>query len=906
MPGTIVARMRLFMFCAVISCCACHGAPGKSGGGPDGGNGGHAAARPGFAAAWQINDPAELVGGPSSAGRTGDWELANSHIRVVVEGAHASDGYDPYGCSVLAADRQRAAGESGESRFGEIWTGFNFRAPGCDSLTLVNDGQDGEPAQLHAEGHDEESPFMASLFAANAQPAPLHATIFRDYFLAPESDALQLNVSVRNDSADDLFLYAPYVGLAMNRGLRHWVDHSGFDFDFNDLQRVNTSAEYYAAVGEKVSYSFYNLESPFSPIVNFAHVLIGQYPQIHIPAGQAKTFRYLIGVGTGDTGSLQVAHAGLRALSALAPLSGRVVDAAGKPVALARVHVTTPAGDQAIAFARSAADGTWTAPVRAGTYALRAVADDRPPSPQTPIAVPSSGLTGLSLQLGAQSRIDAVATAADNTPIPAKIVFEPVSTPRPQHAAALGEAAPREPIVVFTTDGRASAAVYPGTWQVTFSRGFEYDRPVVPNVVAPAGGVAPAAAQLGRVVKTDGWMSGDFHVHAQYSADGDDLLAEKVRAFAAEGVELPVSTEHEYIGDFGPTVRALGLTAFMHPMAGTELTTTGSGHFNIFPLTPRPEALNHGAFHWYGRTIPSVLDDARARLTPDGALPLVQMNHPRTTLMGYLDWIRFDPDSFQAQSATQDFSRQWDAMEIWNGVPLEKFEGCPAPVSPSTCSAPAHPTAFDWFAFLDRRLLVAGTGNSDSHRASLRAVGYPRTYVRVGSDDPAGVGDLQILQAVRAQAVVISGGPFLLTSVGGVGPGGTATGVNSATPGAPPTVPLHLELQAPTWMGKLSRVDIWRGDKSPQGGALVKAIDLTAGKYADSGQNVVRLSATFDIPLPDGDTWLIATARGPVDPTTGLSHALWPVVESPLPPFAITNPIWIDANGDGKLTPLRQ
>jgi hypothetical protein len=106
-------------------------------------------------------------------------------------------------------------------------------------------------------------------------------------------------------------------------------------------------------------------------------------------------------------------------------------------------------------------------------------------------------------------------------------------------------------------------------------------------------------------------------------------------------------------------------------------------------------------------------------------------------------------------------------------------------------------------------------------------------------------------------------------------------------------------------MGKLSRVDIWRGDKSPQGGALVKSIDLTTGKYADSGQNVVRLSATFDIPLPDGDTWLIATARGPVDPTTGLSHALWPVVESPLPPFAITNPIWIDANGDGILTALR-
>jgi hypothetical protein len=118
-------------------------------------------------------------------------------------------------------------------------------------------------------------------------------------------------------------------------------------------------------------------------------------------------------------------------------------------------------------------------------------------------------------------------------------------------------------------------------------------------------------------------------------------------------------------------------------------------------------------------------------------------------------------------------------------------------------------------------------------------------------------------------------------------------------------VPLHFKLQAPPWMGKMARIDIWRGDKSPQGGALVRSIDLTAGKYAENSNSVIRLEATVDIPLPDGDTWLIATARGTIDKTTGLSHALWPVVETDLPPFAITNPIWIDANGDGIVAALR-
>ncbi len=853
----------------LLAVAACHAAgPDPLGDAGVVSDGGHALPRPGFAAAWQIHDPAELIAGPSTAGKVLDWEIANARVRFVVEGAHPSDGYDPYGCSVLAADRQRAAGEAGESRFGEIWTGLNFRAPDCASLTLVNNGADGEPAQLHAEGHDAESPFMASVFGVVAQPAPLHASIFRDYTLSADADALQMNLTIRNDGTDDLFLNAPYVGMAMNRGLRHWVDKSGFDF--NDLNSVNRQAEFYAAVGERVSYSVYSIDAPFSPILNFAHVLIGQYPEVHIPPGQAHVYRFLIGVGSGDTGTLQVAHAEARGpLSALVSLSGAVVDPAGAPVPHARVHVTNGAGDQEIAFARTGADGSWTSPVRAGSYALRAVADDRLAGPLTPVTVPTAGVG-----------------------LPAKIVLEPMQPLRAQLPAPLGEAAPTDPVVVFSADGHAQVPVFPGSWQVTFSRGFEYDLTRA-TVSAPAGGSVTARAKLLRVVDTTGWMSGDFHVHAQFSPDGEDLLAEKVRAFAAEGVELPVSTEHEFIGDFGPTVRALGLQGFMHAVAGTEMTTTASGHFNIFPLTPRPDLLNHGGLNWYNRAIPDVLKEARGRLTADGLTPIVQMNHPRSVGMAYLDAVHFDPNSFTAQASPADWSESWDAMEVWNGVDLARFEGCPTQAP--TCVAPYHPTAFDWFAFLDRRKPITATGNSDSHKASLHEVGYPRNYVYVGSDDPAGLGDPALMAALRAQKVVISGGPFLVTSVGPILPGGTATAevINGV-----PTVHLTLDIQAPTWMGPLSRVDLWMGDTSANGGHIEKTIALPA-----NGSAVLRYHATVDLQTPV-DTWLVATVRGPVD-SSGLSHALWPVVEAPLPPFALTNPIWVDADGDGVVTPLR-
>ena len=856
-----------------LLCVACHSSPGQDPD-PDGGlpDGGHVLPGPGIAAAWQVKDAKELITGPSTGGRVNDWMLANSKVKFVIEDVRPSDGFDPYGCSIAAADRQRDAGVPGESRWGEVWMGLNFRTAGCDTISIVNDGSDGTPAVIRAVGHDVESPFMASLF--NKSPAPLHATIYREYSLAPDVEAMEMNLTIQNDGDTQLDITAPYVGMAMNRGLRHWVSKNGFDFATLTYGQLNTSAEFYAAVGEKISYSVLETRAPFSPIYNFAHVLIGQYPQVHIPAGQADTFRFAFAVGAGDTGTLAAAHKEvLGNLADLVPLTGTVIDASGAPVAAARVHVMDTAQTQSIAFARTAADGTWTSPVKTGSYAVRAVADDRPGSAVQTISVPATGLAGVTLALGAQSRVDITTTDVDGHPIPAKLVLEPTSVTRPNLPTVLGEMWDRQPLVVFSADGTASVPVFPGGWHVTFSRGFEYDRPTV-DVTAPAGGSATAAATLHHVVDTTGWVSGDFHVHAQYSPDGDDLLPLKVKAFAAEGVEVPVSTEHEFIGDFGPAATALGMGPFMHTIAGTELTTTGTGHFNIFPLLPDPTKLNHGAFNWYNRTIPNVMDEARLRLTADGDPPIIQMNHPRTTGMDYLGAVGFVASLFSVTKATE-FTTKWDSMEVWNGGPIQFFEGCPD-ASDTGCVKPSTPSAYDWFAFLNHGFKITGTGNSDSHNATFSEVGYPRTYVQVGTDDPLQITDKKVTDAIRAGKVTISGGPFLNISAGGVGIGGTVHGS---------PVHLRVQVQAPAWMGPLKRVDVWIGDDTiAAGGRVATTLDMANG---------VTLDTTVDVPVTASNRWILATVRGPINTATRLSTALWPVVESGLPPYAITNPIWV-------------
>src|SRR5207237_8748100 len=153
---------------------------------------------------------------------------------------------------------------------------------------------------------------------------------------------------------------------------------------------------------------------------------IGQYPPVHVAPGRAETLRFAIAVGTGDTGTLQAAQRDLLgAQSDLVALSGTVVDDQGGPVAAARVHVTNAAGDRVAGFARTAADGSWTSPVRSGTWAVRALADDRPASAVQTLAVPPSGLIGVRLQLGARSRIECAATGSGGHPIPAKLVLDP-------------------------------------------------------------------------------------------------------------------------------------------------------------------------------------------------------------------------------------------------------------------------------------------------------------------------------------------------------------------------------------------------------------------------------------------------------------------------------------------------
>jgi hypothetical protein len=278
-------------------------------------------------------------------------------------------------------------------------------------------------------------------------------------------------------------------------------------------------------------------------------------------------------------------------------------------------------------------------------------------------------------------------------------------------------------------------------------------------------------------------------------------------------------------------------------------------------------------------------------------------------------------DPFAPAAYADDF----DALEIFNGKRREliRTQHVPDPLPPPplpTTPAPkpgdvirlsdgsvAYPGAVDdWFHLLNRGYRYTAVADSDSHGNTYEEPGYPRSYVRLGVDDPFKIRDLDVARAIKAHAVTMTNGPFVELFLGDQPMGGQLSGVSSAT--------FRVRVRKAPWV-HVEQLNVYVN------GAL-------AGSYAldDSADTTVSDTLSFA-----RDSYVVAEV-------TGAKTSLWPIVtgleEPPLTiadvigtlgdafgipsnplgnlrvnlvtavfPYAITNPIWVDVEGDGVWTP---
>lgn len=797
----------------------------------------------------------DLIGGPTAAGTVGDFKLYNSKIAVIVEAPGPSHGYDIYGGKIVDADLVRAPGEPGNSQFGEVFYTWNFRTMLGTAAEVVNDGSDGKAAHVRVKAKDDVFPLLQAVVGDVSDPLNFDITI--DYVLEPDTNYLKVTTSIEPVGDEAQFVNMHYIGYLLGDGLRMFAPGSGFDgLGSRDGQDVT----YVGGVAEKVSYSFFTPGADVRPLLPIEGFRLTDAGRFTAEPGEPVIHEMYVVVGPGDLAVHEDTHRKLLQVESkdvpeVRTVSGSV-RSGGTGVGGATVHVLTSGGAGYVTQTRTDENGDYRLALAPGQYRLLATAEGRDSGEETPVTIGSDDVSDLMLDVGALGRLEIVATEK-GAPVPVKVQAVRTSPP-PAPADMLG-LEPRHKgyeRVEFLPPQTTVLSVPPGEWTVHVSRGFEYEVETT-TLTVEAGSTHTIAAEMKRVVDTTGWVSGDYHVHAQWSPDSDDLLEHKVLALVAENVEVPISTEHDHIGDFQPTIERMGLTTFARSIIGSEVSTITYGHINAFPLPQDPTKPNNGAVLWYWKPGGQVMSELRQFSTN----PVIQLNHPRQAAhKGFFSATDFDPVAFEPR-APENWSTNFDAIEIANG---------------------GRPHFDDWFAFLDRGMRRLATGNSDSHTSRSDMVGYPRNYVFAGTDEPAELDMGEYMEALRAGRLLVSGGIFVEITSDSHKPGDVVS--RSSLSGG--VLPLRVRVQAPSWVpaGQLE---------------IVLNGEVVATRMpADSG-SAVLLDEVVDIPVPaDVDSWVVARVEGSGD--------LSPVAPGARA-FGFTNALFVDADGngtfDGRLPP---
>ncbi|MGE4550667.1 MAG: CehA/McbA family metallohydrolase, partial [Opitutales bacterium] len=393
------------------------------------------------------------------------------------------------------------------------------------------------------------------------------------------------------------------------------------------------------------------------------------------------------------------------------------------------------------------------------------------------------------------------------------------------------------------------------------TRGFEYGV-ATKKVSVKKGETESVNLVIGREVPTKGWVSCDPHIHVRnFSGHGDCTVEERIPTIAGEGVELPVATDHNHHTDYRPFQRSADASSFFTPVIGNEVTTK-VGHFNAFPITKGASLPNHKTESW-----PELFRSMRS--TP--GVEIILLNHPRNVHSGFSPT---DPDHFNpvTGSSKREGHLAVDAIEVITSAALQTD-----PMGPFR----------DWFALLNSGRRLTAIGSSDTHDVNRYLLGQGRTYVRCPDNDPAAIDVAAACRAIREGRALVSMGLLANMKVEG------RFEVGDLATDLPALVSIEVEVLGPRWVNADHLV------------LYANGLPIWEMEVAPAPNKVRKVVARREFRRPAHDVHLVLIATGP-----GVTKPFW---EIPRPyqhktkeytPRVIgaTNPIWLDADGDGKYT----
>lgn len=437
-------------------------------------------------------------------------------------------------------------------------------------------------------------------------------------------------------------------------------------------------------------------------------------------------------------------------------------------------------------------------------------------------------------------------------------VTRPDGTLQPLRAEPAGAVAVRVG-VVYTRDGRATISLPPGDYVLHAGRGFEWGVERV-AIKLSEGETKPVAVHLRREVDTSGWIASDSHIHTlTHSGHGDAKIEERMLTIAGEGIELAIATDHNHHTDYAPHAASMGVADRFTPVIGNEVTTK-HGHFNAFPIQPGAKVVDVKEDDWV-KLLPNI------RATP--GVQVITLNHPRDVHSGFipLGGVQFNPKTGKHR---QEAALDIDAMEV---------------ITSGAMQSDIHLLYRDWFALLNRGHRIAAIASSDTHDVNRFILGQGRTYVAAKDGAPSNLDLDEVWRSYQEGRLLVSLGLLAQLKVE------DRFVVGDLATGLPDKINVEAVVSGPAWV-QADHIELYANGQVIREQAITE--DHRAGEKA---------RIRWEIPRPAHDVHLVVIATGP-----GVTEPFWEIPRPYQPaskaftPRVIgsTNPIWIDADGDGR------
>lgn len=913
---------------------------------------------------YPITSEEQIPEGMSVQARIGDWIFDSGRALYVIEGEDRTMSPCPYGGNVIDVIYRDEEGNASEETLGEICPmlnlGLTFRGT---TFEVIEDGSEGR-AVLAVSGDIHVLDFLNITAMAGGYLGglefniplgpdvvrPISATFY--YALLPGSNALRVVGAYRNDGTEAHPIARGHLLRSAGQGMFYNPLNALGGYGYQSIGPSNLAAvpvAFQAYSHELGSWGYVPdpvdaLEAEFPigagsiSVSGVTATLIGTLDLFGTLLAQPGSFGSTPGIALLEPGeSVANGHyvlAGDGSLSTMIDVAwellevpvgtvGGVVRGAGGD-GLAGVLVTAVDADgRGLNQARTSDDGTYTLSVPAGvSLELRAYGQGISGVAGELVTVTEGEAIEADIDTGAPVTLRVSVRNADGEPVAARLSVT-CAGPCPRPLGAERDLAvddiPDDFAVLLPVglDGEVEVALEPGTYGVVVSRGMEWS--TWPSdawdtggytIEVEAGDVVALEAEIAHVLDTRGAISGDFHVHALASSDSAVSIADRVWNFVSEGVDVIVSTDHDYIADFAPTISAEGLEDELVSVIGAEVTTSSYGHINAFPLAVDPDHRTGGALDWgNGPDLTLIPAETYAWAHAFPGEQVVQINHPdgAGTIGGLNADVLLGISRFTAEQLgmpeqpvdertgdTGFWSDDFTAMEVMNGLGRGNFW-----------------IRFRWWVtMIGRGFSPAGTAVTDTHKLYSDLGGAPRSFVFVSPDvdTPGTMDEAAFTEAINAGRLIGTNGPYFVPIiVNGEG----ATAAPGDTVELDDELRLDVHVSVPEWM-RVDTIDVFINlregiystryveNDTPVPPTLSETFAFEEGDrvvVATGEVEHARYEKTVSIPLElDEDAYVIVMVRG----EAGSTATLWPVIpRRSEKPFAFSNPIYVDADGGG-------